>query len=131
MKAFAEPVMQRKIAKCHDDHWHSDLMVGLYSIHQYQCHLQGEHEEGGWRLSPPLLDTAPCAVMPQEIMPGIYNHIRAHYRLLLECSYSRCIFVEADCTKMYEHGVKKHNHTKAAKTPEVGVVMAPLRISHE
>ena len=37
VKAFAELVSQRKIVKCHDDHWHSDLMIGLYSIHQYDA----------------------------------------------------------------------------------------------
>ena len=37
VEAFAEPASQRKIMKCHDDHWHSDLMVGLYNIHQYDA----------------------------------------------------------------------------------------------
>ena len=114
VKAFAEPVTQRKIAKRHDDHWHSDLMVGLYSIHQYDaiCKENARRADGA---KPTALGYCPTCSYATGNHASINNHIRAHYRLLLECSYSRCVFVEADCTKMYEHGVKKHNHTKAAE----------------
>ena len=113
VKAFAEPVTQHKIAKRHDDHWHSDLMVGLYSIHQYDaiCKENVRRADGA---KPTALGYCPTCSYATGNHASINNHIRAHYHLLLECSYSRCVFVEADCTKMYEHGVKKHNHTKAA-----------------
>ena len=113
VKAFAEPVTQRKIAKHHDDHWHSDLMVGLYSIHQYDT-ICKENVRRADSAKPTALGYCPTYSYATGNHASINNHIRAHYCLLLECSYSRCVFVEADCTKMYEHGVKKHNHMKAA-----------------
>ena len=113
VKAFAEPAMQRKIVKHHDDHWHSDLMIGLYNIHQYDaiCKENTKRADG---TKPTALRYCPTCSYATGNHASINNHIRAHYRLLLECSYSRCVFVEADCTKMYKHGIKKHGHTKAA-----------------
>ena len=102
VKAFAEPVSQRKIVKCHDDHWHSDLMIGLYSIHQYDtiCKENARRADGAKSTA---LGFCPTCSYTTGNHASINNHVRAHYRLLLECSYNRCVFMEADCTKMYEH----------------------------
>ena len=37
VKAFLELAMQRKISARHADHWHLDLMIGLYSVHRYNA----------------------------------------------------------------------------------------------
>ena len=117
VKAFVEPVSQRKIVKCHDDHWHSDLMVGLYNIHQYDtiCKENARRADGA---KPTALGFCPTCSYATGNHASINNHIRAHYRLLLECSYNRCVFVEVDCTKMYKHGITKHKHTKATEAAD-------------
>ena len=117
VKAFLEPATQRKISTHHANHWHSDLMVGLYSIHQYKA-ISKENVRRVDGTKPTALGYCPTCSYATGNHPSINNHIRAHYRLLLECGYSRCIFVEADCYKMYEHGIKKHNHTKAAEAAD-------------
>ena len=113
VKSFFEPATQHKISTRHADHWHSDLMVGLYSIHQYDA-ISKENMRRADGANLTALGYCPTYSYATGNHPSINNHIRAHYRLLLECGYSRCVFVEADCYKMYEHGIKKHNHTKAA-----------------
>ena len=117
VKAFAEPVSQRKIVKRHDDHWHSDLMIGLYSIHQYDaiCKENARRADGA---KPTALGFCPTCSYATGNHASINNHIRAHYRLLLECSYNRCVFMEADCTRMYEHGIMKHKHSKATEAAD-------------
>ena len=89
VKAFMEPVSQRKIVKRHDDHWHSDLMIGLYGIHQYDaiCKENARRADGA---KPTALGFCPTCSYATGNHASINNHIRAHYRLLLECSYSRC-----------------------------------------
>ena len=114
VKAFAEPVSQRKIVKCHDDHWHSDLMIGLYNIHQYDaiCKENARRADGAKSTA---LGFCPTCSYATGNHASINNHVWAHYRLLMECSYNRCVFMEADCTRMYKHGITKHKHTKATE----------------
>ena len=117
VKAFVEPVSQRKIVKRHDDHWHSDLMIGLYNIHQYDaiCKENARRADGA---KPTALGFCPTCSYATGNHASINNHVWAHYHLLMECSYNRCVFVEADCTRMYEHGITKHKHTKAIKAAD-------------
>ena len=129
VKVFVEPVSQQKIVKRHDDHWHSDLMIGLYGIHQYDaiCKENARRVDGA---KPTALGFCLTCSYATGNHASINNHIRAHYCLLLECSYNRCVFVEADCTKMYEHGITKHKYQRLPRlliTPEIGVVMVPSK----
>ena len=47
VKVFIEPKTQRKIARNHPEHWQSDLMLGLYNIHQYEA-ISKENTLRGW-----------------------------------------------------------------------------------
>ena len=82
VKAFVEPVSQCKITGHHSDHWHSDLMVGLYCVHQYSAICKENVKESRTVPSRPLRDTALCAVTLQEITPVLTTtseHITASY----------------------------------------------------
>ena len=114
VKAFLEPIRQRKIPLRHSDHWHSDLMLGLYSIHNYNA-ISKENVQRAGEDKPSALGYCPTCSYATGNHQSINNHIRAHYCLLLECGYGRCVFVHSDCHKMYEHGVTKHGHKKDAK----------------
>ena len=92
-------------------------MIGLYSIHRYDA-ISKENVRRADGAKPTALGYCPMCSYATGNHPSINNHIRAHYHLLLECGYSRCVFVDADCNKMYEHGIKKHNHTKAAEAAD-------------
>ena len=117
VKAFLEPATQWKISAQHANHWHSDLMIGLYSVHRYDA-ISKENVRRVDGAKPTALGYCPMCSYATGNHPSINNHIRAHYHLLLECGYSWCVYVEADCYKMYEHGIKKHNHTKAAEAAD-------------
>ena len=98
----------------HTDHWHSDLMIGLYNMHKYDS-ISKENVRRAPDTKPTALGYCPTCSYATGNHQSINNHIQAHYCLLLECGYSRCVFMEADCSAMYKHGIKKHNHTKAAE----------------
>ena len=113
VKAFLEPGSERKITSKHADHWHSDLMVGLYNVHQYDA----ISKENVQRMEDPKATAlgycATCSYASGNHQ-SINNHLRVHYRLLLECGHGCCTFVSADCKEMYRHGISKHGHTKEA-----------------
>ena len=114
VKAFVEPAMQHKITGCHADHWHSDLMVGLYCVHQYGAISKENVKESEDSAKPTARGYCPMCSYATGNHASINNHVRVHYRLLLECGYKKCVFVEADSLKMYKHGIEKHKHQKAA-----------------
>ena len=113
VKAFVEPGSERKITSKHTDHWHSDLMLGLYNVHKYDA-ISKENMQWADETKPSALGFCATCSYASGNHQSINNHIRAHYRLLLECGHSRCAFVHADCKEMYRHGITKHQHTKEA-----------------
>ena len=115
VKAFLEPGTERKITAKHTDHWHSDLMVGLYNMHKYDSISKENVRRAPTDTKPTALGYCPTCSYATGNNQSINNHIRAHYCLLLECGYTRCDFVQSDCGEMYKHGIKKHQHTKAAE----------------
>ena len=113
VKAFVEPGSERKITSKHTDHWHSDLMLGLYNVHKYDA-ISKENVQRADETKPSALGFCATCSYASGNHQSINNHIRVHYRLLLECGHSRCAFVHADCKEMYRHGITKHQHTKEA-----------------
>ena len=112
VKAFIEPKTQRKISGHHPEHWQSDLMLGLYGIHQYEA-ISKENMQRAENTQPSALGYCPICSYHTGNHQSINNHVCAHYCLLLECGYGKCTFVEADCKQMYEDGIKKHSTTIA------------------
>ena len=112
VKVFIEPKTQRKITRHHPEHWQSDLMLGLYNVHQYEV-ISKENTLRAGDAKPSTLGFCPICSYNTGNHQSTNNHIRAHYRLLLQCGYGKCSYVEADCKQMYDHGVKKHGTTTA------------------
>ena len=115
VKCFLEPRTQGIISKGHKDKWDSPVMFGLYNIHKYNALSKvnkryGEKDKGGTL----IIGYCPVCTYATGNHGSINNHMRVHYRKVLECGMDRCSHAEMDADAMRAHGNKKHKLNLAA-----------------
>ena len=105
VKVFLVPHSQAVIQKGDNNHWDTSAMIGLYNLHKYEAVGKGNK-----RVDSKMVTKGYCPFC--EYSAGnngsINNHIRVHYRLLLECSLSNCSTVLYDAECMVTHAKDKH-----------------------
>ena len=105
VKAFQVPRSQAVIQKGDNNHWDTSAMIGLYNLHKYEAVGKGNK-----KVDSKMVTKGYCPFC--EYSAGnngsINNHIRVHYRLVLECSLSNCSAVLYDTERMVTHAKDKH-----------------------
>ena len=105
VKAFLAPHSQVVVQKGDNNHWDTSAMIGLYNLHKYEAVGKGNK-----RVDSRMVTKGYCPFC--EYSAGnngsINNHIRVHYRLVLECSLSNCSTVLYDAERMVAHAKDKH-----------------------
>ena len=105
VKAFQAPHSQAVIQKGDNNHWDTSAMIGLYNLHKYEAVGKGNK-----RVDSKMVTKGYCPFC--EYSAGnngsINNHIRVHYRLVLECGLSNCSTVLYNAERMVTHTKDKH-----------------------
>ena len=93
VKAFLAPHSQCVILKGDNNHWDTSAMIGLYNLHKYEAVGKGNK-----KVDSKMVTKGYCSFC--EYSTGnngsINNHIRVHYRLVLECGFTNCGVVMYD-----------------------------------
>ena len=105
MKAFLAPQSQSVIQKGDNNHWDTLAMIGLYNLHKYEAVGKGNK-----KVDSKMVTKGYCPFC--EYSTGnngsINNHIRVHYRLVLECGLANCNVIMYDAEQMVSHAKDKH-----------------------
>ena len=105
MKAFLAPQSQSVIQKGDNNHWDTSAMIGLYNLHKYEAVGKGNK-----KVDSKMVTKGYCLFC--EYSTGnngsINNHIRVHYRLVLECGLANCNVILYDAERMVTHAKDKH-----------------------
>ena len=105
VKAFLVPQSQSVIQKGDNNHWDTSAMIGLYNLHKYEAVGKGNK-----KVDSKMVTKGYCPFC--EYSTGnngsINNHIRVHYRLVLECGLANCNVVMYDAERMVSHAKDKH-----------------------
>ena len=105
VKAFLAPQSQSVIQKGDNNHWDMLAMIGLYNLHKYEAVGKGNK-----KVDSKMVTKGYCPFC--EYSTGnngsINNHIRIHYRLVLECGLANCNVVLYDAEQMVSHAKDKH-----------------------
>ena len=105
VKAFLAPQSQSVIQKGDNNHWDTSAMIGLYNLHKYEAVGKGNK-----KVDSKMVTKGYCLFC--EYSAGnngsINNHIRVHYRLVLECGFANCNVVLYDAERMLTHAKDKH-----------------------
>ena len=93
VKAFLALQSQSVIQKGDNNHWDTSAMIGLYNLHKYEAVGKGNK-----KVDSKMVTKGYCPFC--EYSTGnngsINNHIRVHYRLVLECGLTNCNVVMYD-----------------------------------
>ena len=105
VKAFLAAQSQCIIQKGDNNHWDTLAMIGLYNLHKYEVVGKGNK-----KVDDKMVTKGYCPFC--EYSTGnngsINNHIRVHYRLVLECSFANCSVIMYDVERMVNHAKDKH-----------------------
>ena len=105
VKAFLVPQSQCVIQKGDNNHWDSSAMIGLYNLHKYKAVGKGNKTVDSKKV---IKGTVCFAKYSTGNNGSINNHIRVHYRLILECGFANCNVVMYDAERMVGHAKGKH-----------------------
>ena len=105
VKAFLAPQSQCVIQKGDGNHWDTSAMIGLYNLHKYEAVGKGNK-----KVDSKMVTKGYCLFCEYNAgnNGSINNHIRVHYRLVLECGFANCNVVMYDAERMVAHGKEKH-----------------------
>ena len=105
VKAFLAPQSQCVIPKGDNNHWDTSAMIGLYNLHKYEAVGKGNK-----KVDSKMVTKGYCSFCEYNAgnNGSINNHIRVHYRLVLECGFANCSVVMYDVERMVNHGKDKH-----------------------
>ena len=105
VKAFLAPQSQCVIQKGDGNHWDTSAMIGLYNLHKYEVVGKGNK-----KVDSKMVTKGYCSFCEYNAgnNGSINNHIRVHYRLVLECGFANCNVVMYDAERMVAHGKDKH-----------------------
>ena len=93
VKAFLAPQSQCIIQKGDNNHWDTSAMIGLYNLHKYEAVGKGNKKVDDKMVTKGY---CPFCVYSTGNNGSINNHIRVHYRLVLECGFANCSVVMYD-----------------------------------
>ena len=105
VKAFLVPQSQCVIQKVDNNHWDMSAMIGLYNLHKYEAVGKGNKKVDDKMITKGY---CPFCVYSAGNNGSINNHIRVHYRLVLECGFANCNVVMYDAERMVNHAKDKH-----------------------
>ena len=105
VKAFLAPQSQCIIQKGDNNHWDTSAMIGLYNLHKYEAVGKGNKKVDDKMI---MKGYCPFCVYSAGNNGSINNHIRVHYRLVLECGFANCSVVMYDVKRMVNHAKDKH-----------------------
>ena len=105
VKAFLAPQSQCVIQKGDNNHWDTSVMISLYNLHKYEAIGKGNK-----KVNDKVVMKGYCPVCAYSAgnNGSINNHIRVHYRLVLECGFTNCSVVVYDAEQMISHAKDKH-----------------------
>ena len=105
VKAFLEPQSQCVIQKGDSNHWDTSAMIGLYNLHKYEAVGKGNK-----KVDSKMVTKGYCSFCEYNAgnNGSINNHIRVHYRLVLECGFTNCNVIMYDAERMVAHSKDKH-----------------------
>ena len=104
-KAFLAPQSQSVIQKGDSNHWDMSVMIGLYNLHKYEAISKGNKKVDDKVVTKGY---CPFCMYSTGNNSSINNHIRVHYRLVLECGFANCGVVMYDAERMVNHAKDKH-----------------------
>ena len=105
VKAFLAPQSQCVIQKGDNNHWDTSAMIGLYNLHKYEAVSKGNKKVDNKMITKGY---CPFCVYSTGNNGSINNHIRVHYRLVLECGFANCNVVMYDAERMVNHAKDKY-----------------------
>ena len=105
MKAFLVPQSQSVIQKGDNNHWDTSAMIGLYNLHKYEVVGKGNKKVDSKMV---MKGYCPFCEYSTGNNGSINNHIRVHYRLVLECGLANCSVIMYDAERMVSHAKDKH-----------------------
>ena len=105
VKVFLAPQSQCVIQKGDNNHWDTSAMIGLYNLHKYEAVGKGNKKVDDKMVTK---DYCPFCIYSAGNNGSINNHIRVHYRLVLECGFANCSIVMYDVERMVNHAKDKH-----------------------
>ena len=105
VKAFLAPQSQCIIQKGDNNHWDMSVMIGLYNLHKYEAVGKGNKKVDDKMVTKGY---CPFCIYSAGNNGSINNHIRVHYRLVLECGFANCSVVMYDAERMVNHAKDKH-----------------------
>ena len=105
VKAFLAPQSQCIIQKGDNNHWDTSAMIGLYNLHKYEAVGKGNKKVDDKTVTKGY---CPFCIYSAGNNGSINNHIRVHYRLVLECGFANCSVVMYDAERMVNHAKDKH-----------------------
>ena len=93
VKAFLASQSQCVIQKGDNNHWDTSAMLGLYNLHKYEAVGKGNK-----KVDDKMVTKGYCPFCKYSAgnNSSINNHIRVHYRLVLECSFANCSIIMYD-----------------------------------
>ena len=80
-------------------------MIGLYNLHKYEVVGKGNKTMDSKKV---IKGYCPFCEYGTGNNGSINNHIRVHYRLILECGFTNCNVVMYDVERMVGHAKEKH-----------------------
>ena len=108
-KAFLAPQSQSIIQKGDNNHWDTSVMIGLYNLHKYEAISKGNKKVDDKVVTKGY---CPFCMYSAGNNGSINNHIRVHYRLVLECGFANCGIVMYDVERIVNHAKDKHKFEK-------------------
>ena len=105
VKAFLVPQSQCVIQKGDNNHWDMSAMIGLYNLHKYEAVGKGNKKVDDKMVTKGY---CPFCAYSAGNNGSINNHIRVHYRLVLECGFANCSAIMYDAERMVNHTKDKH-----------------------
>ena len=111
VKAFLAPQSQSVIQKGNSNHWDTSVMIGLYNLHKYEAIGKGNKKVDHKVVTKGY---CPFCLYNAGNNGSINNHVRVHYRLVLECGFTNCGFVVYNAERMIGHAKEKHKHETEA-----------------
>ena len=105
VKAFLVPQSQSVIQKGDNNHWDTSAMIRLYNLHKYEAVGKGNKKVDSKMV---MKGYCPFCEYNAGNNGSINNHIRVHYRLVLECGLANCNVVLYDAERMVSHAKDKH-----------------------
>ena len=93
IRAFLAPHSWSVIQKGDNNHWDTSAMIGLYNLHKYEAVSKGNKKVDSKMVTKGY---CPFCEYSAGINGSINNHVRVHYRLVLECGLTNCSTVLYD-----------------------------------